>query len=103
MATSRTKVAARSKKSDQMVDRNLELTERFMHYVFAKPEILDTLPDNFELIILPANDPELRQFNLDLLDEQGSENRPIVFVRLGSGNKMDFKTDQPQVYAPVAI
>jgi len=102
MAKSKGKVVLRRKKPGQVVERNVRLTGDFMRYLLDSPRILDSLPDNFELVILPEDDPELRQYNLDLLDAFGSEDRPIVFVRLKAGGKPDFKTAQPQVYAPVA-
>jgi len=103
MANPRRRVTSIRKKSTGIVERNTELVGQFMRYILAQPEILESLPDNFRLVILPQGDAELRQFNLDRLDEYAKQSQPIVFVRLGPGNKMDFKTDQPHVYAPIAI
>lgn len=102
MATTKSKMTLRRKKPSQVVERNVKLIGGFMRYILDHPKVLDSLPDKFELIILPEDDPELRQYNLDLLDVFGSEGRPIVFVRLKSGGDLDFKSARPQVYAPVA-
>lgn len=102
MATAKGKMTGRHKKPSRVVERNAQLTGDFMHYVLDHPKILDALPDKFELVILPEDDPELRRYNLDLLDAFGSEGRPIVFVRLRSGIQPDSKSARPQVYAPVA-
>ncbi len=85
-----------------VVERNIQLTAEIMRYLMSQPQVFQALPDQFELVILPEDDPELRQYNLDLLDTFGSEDRPIVFVRLKSGGKPDFRAARPQVYAPVA-
>ncbi len=100
--TTKEKVTSRPRKPRRVVERNVALTGSFMHYVLAQPRLLESLPDNFELVILPEDDPQLRQYNLELLDVYGSEGRPIVFVRIKSSKEMDFKAAQPQVYAPVA-
>jgi len=102
MAATKSKMTLRRNKPNRVVERNAQLTGNFMRYILDHPKILDSLPDNFELVILPEDDPELRQYNLDLLDMFGSEGRPIVFVRLKSGGELDFKSARPQVYAPVA-
>jgi len=52
-----------------------------MRYLLAKPQVLDCLPDDFELIILPEDHPELHLYNLHLLDRHRSEEKPLVFVR----------------------
>ncbi len=101
-ATTKNKVTVRRRKPRRVVERNIALTGNFMRYILARPHILESLPDKFELIILPEDDPELRRYNLDLLDTFGSEGRPIVFVRLKSSTATDFKMVQPQVYAPIA-
>jgi hypothetical protein len=100
--TTKVKVTSRHKKPRRVVERNVALTGSFMRYLMAQPRILESLPDKFELVILPEDDPELRRYNLDLLDAYGSEGRPIVFVRLKSSQETDFKAVQPQVYAPIA-
>jgi len=102
MATTKGKVTLRRSKPHRVVERNAQLTGNFMHYILDHPKILDSLPDQFELVILPEDDPELRRYNLDLLDTFGSQGRPIVFVRLKSSKELDFKSARPQVYAPVA-
>ena len=102
VTTPKSKVTPRRKKPGRLVERNIALTGNFMRYIMAQPRILEALPDKFELVILPEDDPALRQYNLELLDAFGSEGRPIVFVRIKSSKEKDFKAARPQVYAPVA-
>ncbi|HAJ37481.1 MAG TPA: hypothetical protein DCL15_17575 [Chloroflexi bacterium] len=68
-----------------------------MSYLMTNPEMFEALPDKFELVILPDDDPELRAYNLDLLERYDSEARPVVFARL-SVAQADVT---PQVFAPV--
>ena len=63
-----------------MVERNLLLTGELMKYLIEHPQVLTTLPDYFEVIILPDDDPELRLYNLELLDKYSVEGKSIVFV-----------------------
>ena len=67
-----------------IVERNIRLTGEIMRYLMAHPQVFDSLPDKFELVILPEDDPEMRLYNLELLDKYGSEGKPIVFARLKS-------------------
>ena len=48
-----------------------------MQFLMENPQVFSSLPDKFELVILPDDDPEIRQYNLDLIDKYGSEGRPI--------------------------
>ena len=93
----------RNKKPRKVVERNIALLGRWTHYVIAHPDILDNLPDKFELVILPVDDAELRRYNLDLLSTYGSEGRPVVFVRLMASTQADFETMPPTVYVPLPV
>lgn len=90
-------------KPRKVVERNAALLGLWTKYVVAHPEILDGLPDNFELVILPDDDPDLRRYNLDLLSSFGSEGRPVVFVRLKSSKQTDFETAPPSIYVPLPL
>ena len=82
---------------NQKVEQNILLTHRIMMRLIVEPAIFDSLPDKFELVILPDDDPELRSYNLDLLDRFGSEACPVVFARLSVAQA----EVTPQVFAPV--
>lgn len=60
----------------ETVERYILLTGRIMQFLLDSPQIFDCLPDKFELVILPDDDPEIRQYNLELLDKYGREDRP---------------------------
>ena len=74
-----------------------------MQYLLANPHVFDSLPNDFELVILPRDDPELCLYNLKLLDAHSSEGKPIVFVRIKSSQEIDFQNARPDVYVPVAV
>lgn len=72
-----------------------------MRYLVTEPRIFSALPDNFELVILPEDDPEVRLYNLELLDRFGTEGKPVVFARISSTRHSDWKRAKPHLYVPV--
>ena len=96
------KVTTRAKKPRNVVERNMGLLEQVMRYLLAEPKTFNSLPDNFELVILPDDDPELRLYNLGLLDAYGSEGKPVVFARIKSGQKAGLSQFMPNLYVPLA-
>ena len=85
-----------------VVERNLLLTGELMKYLIEHPQVLTTLPDYFEVIILPDDDPELRLYNLELLDKYSVEGKSIVFVRMHiSSEKAVYQHKVFNLYAPV--
>jgi hypothetical protein len=87
-------------KPSDVVERNLWLTEEIMRYLLNNPQVFNSLPDNFELVVLPDDDPDIRLYNLDLLDRYGSEGKPIVFARIRSK-----PTDSisPSLFVPISL
>jgi hypothetical protein len=84
-----------------VVERNIALTGELMRYLLARPQVFNALPDNFELVILPDDDPEMRLYNLELLDTYGSKGKPIVFARIKSGRGDILSETSPSLYVPV--
>lgn len=95
-------VTSLTKKPKNVVERNIALLGDLMHYLLDEPQIFDALPDKFELVILPEDDPEIRQYNLELLDTYGSEGKPVVFVRMRT-SKVNFEETRPSLYVPLAV
>jgi len=87
---------------DEMFERNLELQTAFMQYTLDHPDILDRLPDDFRLVILPDDDPELGQRNLELLGRQRDADKPVVIARMRTRRPLDLKMRPPQIFVPVA-
>jgi hypothetical protein len=75
------------------------LYKHFIRKVLNNPKVLDLVPEKFELVLLPEDDPEVRQLNLELLDRYGSEGKPIVFARI----KSDASKMEPSIFVPVAV
>lgn len=85
------------------VERNILLTGKIMQFLMDNPQVFNSLPEKFELVILPDDDPEIRQYNLELLDKYGSEGKPIVFARI-QAHPENLKTQvKPSIFVPVAI
>ncbi len=91
---------AKTKVKNEAVERNVRLTGEIIKYILNHPNLLDVLPENFELVLLPEDDPEVRLLNLDLLDKYGSEGKPIVFARI----KAHAATAKwkPSIFVPIA-
>ena len=61
----------------EVVERNLALTTEIMRYMLNQPLLFNALPDKFELVILPEDDPEMRAYNLELLDRYGKKGEQL--------------------------
>lgn len=91
------------KKPRRVVERNLALFGEVMQYLLAKPQIIESLPDNFELVILPDDDPVLRRYNLELMNTFDNGEKPVVFVRLKSSRTALISQPRPSLYVPLAV
>ena len=73
-----------------------------MSYLLDQPPLLSSLLENFELVILPDDDPEIRLYNLQLLDTCGSDEKPIVFARIKSSKEAQPNPVCASLYVPLA-
>ena len=85
------------------VERNIQLAGDVMRYLMDHPRILDSLPDKFELVILPEDDPEMRLYNLELLDRYGSEGKPVVLARLKARRDNAPAQIAPDLFVPLPV
>lgn len=83
---------------DDNIKRNISLTGEIMRYLMGHFKVFENSSENFELVILPQDDPENRMHNLELLDKCGSEGKPIVFACV----KSDAAKIEPSIFVPVA-
>ncbi|MCB8923485.1 MAG: hypothetical protein H6662_18010 [Ardenticatenaceae bacterium] len=82
--------------------RNLQLVQELMQYLYQNPQVLQSLPEDFELVVLPDDDPEIRLFNLELLDAQQNAGKPIVFARIHSAwQRATNQPWRPDLYVPI--
>lgn len=86
-----------------VVERNILFVKEIMRYLLDNPHVFSSLPDKFELVVLPEDDPEMRLYNLELLDRYGSEGKPIVFARVKVAGQGLAIQDKPSLYAPIPI
>lgn len=82
--------------NEEMFNKNLDLETAFMQYVLDHPEILDTLPSDFQLVILPEDDPELAKRNEALLKSRNF-GKPVVVVRMKSPEPAKLRVFPPKV------
>ena len=85
-----------------VVERNLALSAELMRYMLNQPQVFQALPDQFELVILPEDDPEMRLYNLELLDRYGSEGRAVVIARLRTHETGQSQMN-PSIFIPIAV
>jgi len=72
-----------------------------MQYLLEQPDIFESLPDDFELVVLPEDDPEMRLYNLELLDSYSSEGKSIVFARTRAKTKRGRAVPRPSLFIPI--
>jgi hypothetical protein len=86
-----------------VVERNVGLTEKIMQFLLERPHVFSSLPDEFELVVLPDDDPEMRSYNLELLDRYGSEGKPIVFARIKAHTDDPAQPSVPSIFVPIPV
>ena len=86
---------------NDVVERNIAFVSEITRYLLSNPQVFSSLPDGFELVVLPDDDPEMRLYNLELLDRYGSEGRPIVFARIKGSQGMGPDQIAPTFFVPV--
>ncbi len=84
-----------------VVERNIALVGQIMQYLMEHPDIFESLPGDFALVILPEDDPEMRLYNLELLDSYDSEGKPIVFARTRTKTKRGRPAPRPSLFIPI--
>jgi hypothetical protein len=91
------------KKPMNIVEKNIMLINEVMQYFYKNNMIIENLPENFRLVLLPDDDAELREYNIKLLSQYISDDTPVVFVRmhLASEKKLHYYQGY-NVYAPLA-
>ncbi|HHT9111139.1 MAG TPA: DUF5647 family protein [Candidatus Brocadiaceae bacterium] len=67
--------------NEKIIKKNLDLFNEFMKYAFEHPEILDKIPPEAELVILPTNDPEHCTINRKMATALIKKGKKVVVVR----------------------
>lgn len=66
----------------EIVNKNLDLLAEFMKYAFDNPDILDQIPPDAELVILPEDNPALYRENIKIAERHQNENTPVTLVKM---------------------
>ena len=69
-------------KKELAIKKNLDLLNEFMKFAFENPKVLEGIPPEAELIILPINDPELYEYNKKAAAKIMSKGEKVVFVKM---------------------
>jgi hypothetical protein len=69
-------------RKEQAIKKNLDLLNEFMKYAFENPNVLEGIPPEAELIILPIDDPELYEYNKKAADKMMSKGKKVVFIKM---------------------
>ena len=87
-------------RKDLAIKLNLDLLNEFMKYAFEKPEILEGIPPDAELIILPVDDPKLYEYNKKTADKLLSKGKKVVFAKMKKPEmpSPELELKQPSTY-----
>jgi hypothetical protein len=69
-------------KKDSVVKKNLDLLDEFMKYAFDHPDILEEVPPNASLVILPEGNPSLQKENRKMLNKLKARGEQVVALKL---------------------
>ena len=69
--------------SETITEKNMTLSFEFERYLLENPELLDEIPSGAEVVLLPKDDPELYQINLESAQRHKSETAaPIIYIEI---------------------
>ena len=69
-------------KRESTIKKNLDLLDEFMKYAFDHPDIMDQIPRDRTLVILPDGDPALERENRKTLRALKSRKQETVVIKL---------------------
>ncbi|MBI4771962.1 MAG: hypothetical protein HY784_16500 [Chloroflexi bacterium] len=69
---------------ETIIEKNITLSFEFEQYLLEHPAMLEEIPTGAEIILLPKDDPELYQANLDTARRAREQDRMacLVFVEI---------------------
>jgi hypothetical protein len=66
----------------ELFTKNLKLSTEFDLYLLEHPDVAEGVPENALIILLPEEDPELCQKNLEIVKARQEPGQPIVYIRV---------------------
>jgi hypothetical protein len=67
----------------EIFEKNLILSTEFDRYVMEHPEFAEKIPHNAQIVLLPADDPELCNINTEMAKRQREPNQQVVYLHIG--------------------
>ena len=69
-------------KKESLVRKNLDLLDEFMKYAFDHPDILDEIPQNASVVLLPDGDPSVEKENKRMSNKLKAKGGEVVVMKL---------------------
>ncbi|MBI3245245.1 MAG: hypothetical protein HYZ50_01920 [Deltaproteobacteria bacterium] len=66
----------------ELFTRNLKLSTEFDLYLLEHPEVAAQIPENALIVLLPEEEPELCEKNLEMAATRREPGQPIVHIRV---------------------
>ena len=66
----------------EIFSKNLILITEFDRYVLEHPDFAEKIPVNAQVVLLPDDDPELRQKNIEIAKAQREPGQPVIYVQI---------------------
>ena len=70
------------KTEEEIFEKNLILSTEFDRYILEHPEFAEKIPVNAQIVLLPEDDEELRNKNLELAEAQREPGQPVIYVQI---------------------
>ena len=66
----------------ELFEKNQRLSTEFDLYLIDHPELIDDIPENALIVLLPEFDKELKEKNMEMAMLHKEEGQPIVYVKV---------------------
>jgi 1-aminocyclopropane-1-carboxylate deaminase/D-cysteine desulfhydrase-like pyridoxal-dependent ACC family enzyme len=67
----------------EIFEKNLVLSTEFDRYVMEHSEFAEKIPHNALIVLLPADDPELCNINIEMAKKQKESAQQVVYIHIG--------------------
>lgn len=66
----------------ELFEKNQKLSTEFDLYLLEHPELLEKIPENALIVLLPEFDKELKEKNLEMAKLHKEKGQPVVYVKV---------------------
>jgi len=67
---------------EEIFEKNLILSTEFDRYILEHPGFAEKIPVNAQVVLLPEDDEELRNKNLEIAEAQREPDQPVIYVQI---------------------